>query len=155
MWNRRNCNRCIIVLNFTTSSHTFVIKHTISSWRIRYSGFLHEYIDIKTHGRCGSRNTPLLYRQWISITNCRSWVHGDNIGTNISWIYVISHWWVVNTLRPRQNGRHLAGNIFIYIFLNENVWISIKISLKTVPKGTIGIITWLCGFWREITSVLP
>ena len=30
---------------------------------------------------------------------------------------------VVNTLRPRQNGRHFADDIFKCIFLNENVWI--------------------------------
>ena len=28
-----------------------------------------------------------------------------------------------NTLRPRQNGRHFAEDIFKCIFLNENVWI--------------------------------
>ena len=44
---------------------------------------------------------------------------------------------LVNTLRPRQNGTHLADNIFKCIFLNENVWIWIKISLKFVPKGPI------------------
>ena len=41
------------------------------------------------------------------------------------------------TLRRRQNGRHFADAIFKCIFLNENVWISIKISLKFVPKGPI------------------
>ena len=43
----------------------------------------------------------------------------------------------VNTLRPRQNGRHFADDIFKCIFLNENVWISIKISLKFVPNYPI------------------
>ena len=42
-----------------------------------------------------------------------------------------------NTLRPRQNGRHFADDIFQCIFLNENAWISLKISLKFVPKGPI------------------
>ena len=42
-----------------------------------------------------------------------------------------------NTLRPRQNGRRFADNVFKYIFLNENVWIWIKISLKFVLKGPI------------------
>ena len=42
-----------------------------------------------------------------------------------------------NTLRPRQNGRHFADDIFKCIFLNENVWISIKVSLKFVPNGLI------------------
>ena len=39
-----------------------------------------------------------------------------------------------NTLRPRQDGRHFADDIFKYIFLNENVWFPIKISLKFLPK---------------------
>ena len=42
-----------------------------------------------------------------------------------------------NTLKPRQNNRHFPDDIFRCIFLNENVWISIKISLKFVPKGPI------------------
>ena len=42
---------------------------------------------------------------------------------------------VVNTLRLRQNGHHFAENIFKWIFLNENVWILMKISLKFVPRG--------------------
>ena len=46
--------------------------------------------------------------------------------------------WPINTLRPRQNGCHFADDIaFKSIFLNENVRISIKISLKFVPKGPI------------------
>ena len=42
-----------------------------------------------------------------------------------------------NTLRPRQNGRHSTDDIFKCIFLIENAWISIWISLKFVPKGPI------------------
>ena len=36
----------------------------------------------------------------------------------------------------RWNSRHFPDSIFKYIFLNENVWISITISLKFVPKGS-------------------
>ena len=32
---------------------------------------------------------------------------------------------------------NLADGIFNRIFLNENVWTSIKISLKYVPKGSV------------------
>ena len=42
-----------------------------------------------------------------------------------------------NTLRPRQNGRLFADDTFKRIFLKENVRISIKISLKFVPKVPI------------------
>ena len=44
---------------------------------------------------------------------------------------------MVNTLRPRQNGRRFADDTFKRIFWNETVRISIKISLKFVPKGPI------------------
>ena len=44
---------------------------------------------------------------------------------------------LLNTLRPRQNGRRFADDTFKRIFLNENVIISIKISLKFVPKAPI------------------
>ena len=43
----------------------------------------------------------------------------------------------LNTLRPRQYGRHIPDDIFKCIVLNENAWIAIKISLKYVPKGPI------------------
>ena len=58
---------------------------------------------------------------------------------------------LINTLRPRQNGRHFADGTFKHIFLNENVRISIKISLKFVPKGSINNITALVQImaWRR------
>ena len=43
----------------------------------------------------------------------------------------------INTLRPRQNGRHFADDIFKCISLNENVWIPIKIPMKFVSNGPI------------------
>ena len=56
-----------------------------------------------------------------------------------------------NILRPRQNGRHFPDDIFKCIFLNENVWISIKIPLKFVPKGQINNIPALVQImaWRR------
>ena len=42
----------------------------------------------------------------------------------------------LSTLRPRQNARYFPHDICKCIFLNENVWISIKISLF-VPEGPI------------------
>ena len=57
----------------------------------------------------------------------------------------------VNTLRPRQNGRHFTDDIFKCIFLYENVWIPIWISLKFVPKGPINNIPALVQImaWRR------
>ena len=57
----------------------------------------------------------------------------------------------VNTLRPRHNGRHFADAIFKCIFLNENICIPIKISLKLVPEGPINYIPALVQImaWRR------
>ena len=58
---------------------------------------------------------------------------------------------IINTLKPRQNGRHFAEDIFKCIFLNENVWIPIQISLKFVPQGPINNIPALVQVmaWRR------
>ena len=58
----------------------------------------------------------------------------------------------INTLRPRQNGRHFADDTFKYIFLNENVIILAKVSLKFVPKGPINNIPALVQImaWRRL-----
>ena len=57
----------------------------------------------------------------------------------------------VNTLGPRQNGHHFADDIFKCIFLNENILIIIKISLKFVLEGPVNnipalvkIMAWRC-----------
>ena len=44
---------------------------------------------------------------------------------------------VLNILRPWRNGHHFRHDFFKCIFLNQNLWISIKISLKFVPRGSI------------------
>ena len=56
-----------------------------------------------------------------------------------------------NTLKPRQNGRHFADDIFKCIFVNENVRTSIKISLNFGPKGPINNISSLFQImaWRR------
>ena len=56
-----------------------------------------------------------------------------------------------NTQRPRQNGRHLPDDIFKWIFLNENVWISINMSLMFVSRGPINNIPILVQVmaWRR------
>ena len=44
---------------------------------------------------------------------------------------------LVNRLRPKQNGLLFPDDIFKCIFWNQNVWISLKSSLKFVPKVRI------------------
>ena len=65
------------------------------------------------------------------------------------YIYIYIH--RINTLRPRQNCHHFANDIFKCIFLNENVWLSLKISLKFVPEVRINNIPALIQImaWRR------
>ena len=53
----------------------------------------------------------------------------------------------VDTLRPRQDGRHFADDIFTCIFFNENCCILIKFSLKYVRKGPIDNNRALVQIW--------
>ena len=72
----------------------------------------------------------------------RDYKHGNAIS---SWLPLI------NTLRPKQNGRHFPDDILKYHFLNENVWFLFKISLKCVPKVPINKIPALVQImaWRR------
>ena len=58
---------------------------------------------------------------------------------------------LLNTLRPSQNGCRFADGIFKCIFLNENVWISLNISLKYNPKVPFNNIPTLVPImaWRR------
>ena len=52
--------------------------------------------------------------------------------------WMLTGWMLfINTLGPRQDGRHFADVIFTCIFFNENCCILIKLSLKYVRKGPI------------------
>ena len=66
-----------------------------------------------------------------------------------SWLYVHDSF---NSTPPGQNGCHFEDDIFRCIFLNEKFCISIKISLKIVPKGPINnktVLVWIMA-WRRI-----
>ena len=81
----------------------------------------------------------------------------DTMAKIIIWNYIFIHLYAssrgqwVNTLRPRQNGCHFTDDIFKCLFVNENIWISIKISLQFVPKGPMNNIPALVQImaWRR------
>ena len=61
----------------------------------------------------------------------------------------------LNTFSLWQNCCHFTNNIFKCIFVNENVWISLKMSLKFVPKFRINSIPALAQIWigtNQVTS---
>ena len=101
---------------------------------------------------------------WICV--CISWSSDDlqRFRKTIVFLYVPCLWphtqpvspnqcmlWLLNTLRPRQNGRHFADDIFKCILFNENAGIALKISLMFVPKVRINNIPALVQImaWRR------
>ena len=83
---------------------------------------------------------------YASVKDCKLWYcrvvsHYNNVIFSSKSVS-LTHW---------QNGRHFPDNIFKCIFLNENIWIPINISLKFVPKGLIKNIPALVQImaWRR------
>ena len=93
---------------------------------------------------CPIHWSQVLCREWRY-----SWSNADTEGDEM--LELNCGTGVLNTLRPRRNRRHFADDIFKCIFLNENVLISIQISLKFIPKGPINYIPALVQImaWRR------
>ena len=63
-----------------------------------------------------------------------TWTNDDPVYWHIFKTYLAEF---LNTLRPRQDGRHFADDSFTCVFFNENCCILIKFSLKYIRKGAI------------------
>ena len=119
---------------------------------------------------------PNLYRlpirPWIELWHLQLAFESITASSPVIWEIYEAVLKGVNTLRPRQNGRHFPDDIFKCCFLNENIWISIKFLLKFVPKGPINnilalvqIMAWcwpgdkplseptLVSYWRIYASL--
>ena len=90
-------------------------------------------------GACWGQMAVKLYvnniwwRFWWPVNAFCAWINGPYI-VSVNMFQHLDHvYFVFNTLRQRQNGPHFPDDIVKCIFLNENVWIPIKISLKLVP----------------------
>ena len=92
-----------------------------------------------------STSSAKISQRWCPVSNQTS---AERTDENITTTYRVRR---INTLRPRQNGRHFPDDIFKWIFLNEDVRISINISLKFVPRGPINNIPTLVQVmaWRQ------
>ena len=120
---------------FRITDNMYLNQLTIFLWVILYSSFAC-YL-------CISRWGHVLQIYFIA----GSWGWGMGCLLLVVWpVYfhcvlfsssTIADIWYIGTLRPRQNGHRFPEDIFKCIFLNENVWISLKISLKFVSKGPI------------------
>ena len=91
-----------------------------------------------------------------TLRNERKWNYDQNsciFLKNVFWKMsaILFQFQCINTSRPRQNGCHFPDDIFKCIFLDEDIRIPIKISLKFVPKGLIDSIPALVQIlaWRR------
>ena len=103
---------------------------------------------------CENRSTTRICGTWIiSHNGDMIWKWFDTMVYHMRLLFGHMIVWIalVNTLRSRQNGRHFADDIFKCVFLNENVWIPVTISLKYAPKGPINNIPALVQImaWRR------
>ena len=75
----------------------------------------------------------------------------------IDFNYIVLQCTPNNTSLPGQNGRNRGRRHFKWIFLYDNVWISIKISLKFVSKGSInngGALVQIMAWRRTVDKPL-
>ena len=115
-------------------SSYFLVLYPVVLWVMPYGTQLKLCIDTK------KANILVFPHGQHFITFWRSWCDSTNQQRSI-----------LKTLRPKHNGRHFTDDIFKCIFLNENMSIAIKISLKFVPKVPINNIPALVQImaWRR------
>ena len=103
---------------------------------------LHQYhIRYVLYG-IGYTETQMSPLEWVGFaTDCNETtkfsfqriLHQGEMGLNL----MGDSWCKLTHLRPGQNSRHFADDIFWCIFANEKFYILNRISLKFVPKGPI------------------
>ena len=138
------CNMIVIV------RHGYVMRSYSSFMGYNYSPDPKSIANQPNVGKlnaCMSNYNRNLYSEMCLFIRTRYYLPLDYLGERSN----LTRCGPFNTLRPRQNGRHFPDDILKCIFLNENIWISIKISLKFVPKGPINNIPALVKAmaWRR------
>ena len=130
--------------------------HHQSSFNMGWTSCYAACNEYKTITRADSRFAP---SQWETALLCNDISHwlGANLESALvtilsealtKWPSLGTH---LNILRPRQNCRRFTDDIFVCILLNENAWISLKISQKFVPEVQINNIPALVQImaWRR------
>ena len=111
-----------------------ITDHIFQSTLLRkHSNFDILVIEYPFMGSWKCRALILIYFRWLAPNKRQTIIHRNGYSSVMA--YIPHKLRSVNILKPRQNGRHLADNIFKYIHFNENFWIIHKISPKYVPYG--------------------
>ena len=105
-----NANTFHYLLCILLDCHAFQLSLRAAGWRqLTYNDFQHMFML-----------DAIMHLDWV-------WYGRSVSYTSFSF----------NTLRTRQNDWYFVGDILECIFLNENVWVSNKISLHIVPLCSI------------------
>ena len=136
-----NTNIIIFLKSYLGISH-----HTAVQDFYAFTAFFNHDACRNSHEKIGARPSAALiltlkwyltspktcYAKLVILTKCTFKVTG-----------IISRIRMQYHIMAETNGRYFADDIFKCIFLNENIWISINISLKFAPKGQINNIPTL------------
>ena len=141
-----HCQNEIFVKNYIDYFCHFLIQCIFLSLVTNVS-LIFNYLYACSRISCHCHGGPLCSQIYIDWGN--SWKPKQNV------LHVFSdkslRITLIITLRPRQNGRRFTDDTFKRIFLNENIRITIKISLQFAPKGPINNIPALVQImaWRQ------
>ena len=72
---------------------------------------------------------------WLNKLVCKP--HNTTLNWTPPWLTTMTTLRDIDSFRPWQHGWNFADKILNCIFLNGNIWIFIKISVKFVSKGTM------------------
>ena len=142
-WQYPSIGRCLAIIQ-----SWYIVNWTLKN-KLQWNFNWNSYIFIKKmHLKMSTKWRPfyLILNVLMCYNSLRPCIVVDK--TTIGWDNGL---WSFNTLRPRRNGRHFPDDVFKCIFLNKNVWISLKIRLKLVPKVPINNIPALVKImaWRR------
>ena len=124
--------------------------HQLCTCKVLYMCHQHKHRDKHRHTQ--KTNTPGEKYHHLAIAADKHFYQSTLTSSYFPFLVVIIiSITIINSLRLRQNRRHFAEDVFKCNFLNGNVWIPIKISLKFVPTGPINNIPALVQImaWRR------
>ena len=106
-----------------------LLRLNLDNWLKKVKGFLRLSSVVPSIAFQIEANILCFEANFEAVIASNGWMRQESL---LQW-----HVQTFNTLRPRQNGRLFADDTFKCIFLNENIRISTKNSLKFVPKALI------------------
>ena len=116
------------------SCHQISADFMLTNWQRYVCMYVFMYICVRVC-MCVFMSVRCMFctYMWISNRDVATWLHFLSRMCTINHLMIS----IINPLRSRLNRRPPADDSFKCIFLNENVWLYSKLSLKFVPKDPI------------------